>query len=50
MDPGVGFGIFLVCCYYRLMKGLKKVIPNDKKETNILEQKCYMVLIFKNIM
>jgi hypothetical protein len=31
LDPCVGMGNFIVCVYYRLMDGLNKVIPDDKK-------------------
>ena len=31
LDPSVGAGFFMICVYIRLMNGLKKWEPNDKK-------------------
>ena len=43
LDPAVGIGNFMVCVYYRLMEGLKSVIPEEsKRKQHILEHMLYM--------
>lgn len=42
-DPCVGVGNFMVCVYYRLMIGLKKVIKNeDNRKIHIIKNMLYM--------
>lgn len=36
LDPSVGVGFFMIYVYIRLMDGLKKWEPNEKKEVSIL--------------
>ncbi len=44
LDPANGIGNFSLCCYFRLMEGLKNVIPDSKKRsTYIIEKMLYMV-------
>ena len=43
LDPANGMGNFPVLIYYRLMTGLKELIPNDKqRKKHILENMLYM--------
>lgn len=44
LDPAAGIGNFAVVVYFRLMDGLKTIIPNDEeRQTHILENMLYMV-------
>ena len=46
LDPSAGAGFFMICVYIRLMNGLQKWEPNDKKRSNhIIENMLYMVEI-----
>jgi hypothetical protein len=48
LDPSVGAGFFMICVYIRLMNGLKKWEPNDKKRSkHIIENMLYMVELNK---
>lgn len=48
LDPSVGAGFFIICVYIRLMNGLKKWEPNEKKRSkHIIENMLYMVEINK---
>jgi len=43
LDPCVGMGNFMIGVYLRLMEGLKKELPNEKKRKSyILEKMLYM--------
>jgi hypothetical protein len=43
LEPGSGLGNFTICVFYRLMDGLKKVIPDAaKRERHIIENMLYM--------
>lgn len=49
LDPSVGVGFFMICVYIRLMNGLKKWEPHDKKRSkHIIENMLYMVELNKN--
>ena len=42
-DPAVGIGNFPVCVYYRLMDGLKNVLPDENERKNhIIKNMIYM--------
>jgi hypothetical protein len=42
-DPTVGVGNFMVCVYYRLLEGLKNVIPDESdRKKHILKNMIYM--------
>jgi len=44
LDPANGIGNFPVITYYKLMEGLKKAIPDDKKRSkHIIEDMLFMV-------
>ena len=44
LDPASGIGNFSIVVYYRLMKGLELVIPNEKNRSkHIIEYMIYMV-------
>jgi hypothetical protein len=44
LDPANGIGNFPVIVYYKLMEGLKKAIPDDKKRSkHIIEEMLFMV-------
>jgi len=44
LDPANGIGNYPVIVYYKLMEGLKKEIPDDKKRSkHIIENMLYMV-------
>lgn len=44
LEPSCGKGFFVIHVYLRLMKGLKKVITNEKKRSiHIIEKMLYMV-------
>jgi type I restriction-modification system DNA methylase subunit len=44
LGPGCGIGNFEVCIYYRLMDGLKDVIPcEEERKKHILEDMLYVV-------
>jgi len=48
LDPSVGVGFFMICVYIRLMDGLKKWEPNEKKRSkHIIENMLYMVELNK---
>lgn len=48
LDPATGMGNFPIAIYMRLMKSLKKQIPNgEKRKKHILENMLYMVEINK---
>lgn len=48
LDPSVGKGFFMIFVYLRLMKGLAKWEPNDKKRSKwILRNMLYMVELNK---
>ncbi len=48
LDPSVGMGFFMICVYNRLMKGLKKWEPNEKKRSkHIIENMLFMVELNK---
>jgi hypothetical protein len=48
LDPSVGVGFFMIYVYIRLMDGLKKWEPNEKKRSkHIIENMLYMVEINK---
>lgn len=48
LDPSVGVGFFMIIVYMRLMEGLKKWEPNEKKRSNyIISEMLYMVEINK---
>jgi hypothetical protein len=48
LDPSVGIGFFMICVYIRLMDGLKKWEPNEKKRSkHIIENMLYMVELNK---
>jgi hypothetical protein len=48
LDPSVGAGFFMICVYIRLMDGLKKWEPNEKKRSkHIIENMLYMVELNK---
>lgn len=48
LDPSVGVGFFMICVYVRLMNGLKKWEPNEKKRSkHIIKNMLYMVEINK---
>lgn len=48
LDPSVGIGFFMICVYIRLMNGLKKWEPNEKKRSkHIIENMLYMVELNK---
>lgn len=43
LEPGSGFGPFAIWAYYRLMVGLKEVIPNEEnRRKHIIENMLYM--------
>jgi len=45
-DPAAGMGNFQICIYYKLMNGLKKIIPNHKERKKyILEEMIFMAEI-----
>ena len=49
LDPSVGVGFFMIFVYMRLMNGLKKWQPNQKKRSkHIIENMLYMVELNKN--
>jgi hypothetical protein len=42
-DPAAGMGNYPIAIYYNLMKGLEKIIPNEKeRKKHILEKQLYM--------
>ena len=44
LDPANGIGNFPICCYFRLMNGLKNVISDTtKRSKHIIEKMLYMV-------
>jgi len=44
LEPSVGTGFFMICVYMRLMNGLKKWEPNEKKRSkHIIQNMLYMV-------
>lgn len=46
LDPSVGAGFFMICVYIRLMNGLKKWEPSEKKRSkHIIQNMLYMVEI-----
>jgi len=46
LDPSVGAGFFMICVYMRLMNGLKKWEPNEKKRSkHIIHNMLFMVEI-----
>lgn len=48
LDPSTGTGFFMIIVYIRLMDGLKKWEPNDKKRSkHIIEEMLYMVELNK---
>ena len=48
LDPANGMGNFMICIYYRLMKGLKDIIHNEEeRKKHILENMLYMSEINK---
>ncbi len=48
LDPSVGVGFFMIYVYIRLMNGLKKWEPNEKKRSkHIIENMLYMVELNK---
>ena len=48
LDPSTGAGFFMIIVYKRLMNGLKKWEPNDKKRSkHIIEEMLYMVELNK---
>jgi tRNA1(Val) A37 N6-methylase TrmN6 len=48
LDPSTGTGFFMILVYKRLMDGLQKWEPNEKKRTNhIIENMLYMVELNK---
>ena len=48
LDPSVGAGFFMICVYMRLINGLKKWEPNEKKRSkHIIENMLYMVELNK---
>jgi hypothetical protein len=48
LDPSVGVGFFMICVYIRLMDGLKKWEPNEKKRSKyIIKNMLYMVELNK---
>ena len=48
LDPSVGAGFFMICVYMRLMNGLKKWEPNEKKRSkHIIKNMLYMVELNK---
>jgi hypothetical protein len=48
LDPSVGAGFFMIFVYLRLMNGLKKWQPDDKKRSkHIIENMLYMVELNK---
>lgn len=48
LDPSVGAGFFMIYVYMRLMNGLKKWEPNEKKRSkHIIENMLYMVELNK---
>jgi hypothetical protein len=48
LDPANGMGNFMVVIYYRLMKGLRDIIPNEETcKKHILENMLYMSEINK---
>ena len=48
LDPSVGSGFFMICVYMRLMNGLKKWEPNEKKRSkHIIKNMLYMVELNK---
>jgi len=48
LDPSTGTGFFMILVYKRLMDGLKKWEPNDKKRSkHIIEEMLYMVELNK---
>ena len=48
LDPSVGAGFFMICVYMRLMNGLKKWEPNEKKRSkHIIQNMLYMVELNK---
>lgn len=38
LDPCVGFGVFLIECYYRFMEGLKTIIPNKEQRSKYIRE------------
>jgi hypothetical protein len=41
-DPCVGFGVFLIACYYKFMSGLEKNIPDKQKRSkHIIDNMLY---------
>jgi hypothetical protein len=48
LDPSVGVGFFMIIVYLRLMNGLQKWEPNEKKRSkHIIENMLYMVELNK---
>ena len=48
LDPSTGTGFFMIIVYKRLMDGLKKWEPNEKKRSmHIIEEMLYMVELNK---
>jgi hypothetical protein len=48
LEPGSGMGNFTICVFYRLMKGLKSIIPDEsKREKHIIEKMLYMAELNK---
>lgn len=48
LDPCAGAGFYMICVYFRLMKGLEKWEPNRKKRSNhIIHNMLYMVELNK---
>jgi hypothetical protein len=48
LDPANGMGNFMISIYFRLMKGLKDIIPDDEqRKKHILENMLYMSEINK---
>lgn len=42
-DPAAGMGNYPIAIYYKLMKGLEEIIPNEKeRKKHILEKQLYM--------
>jgi hypothetical protein len=44
LDPANGIGNFPICCYFRLMEGLKnKILDSKKRSKHIIEKMLFMV-------
>ena len=44
LDPGAGTGYFSIYLYWKLMEGLKNIIPNEnKRHQHIIENMIYMI-------